>query len=666
MVARAPAVATSLYEARFSYTDVSGGFHSLEEEFVCKGFVALAPEALGVDDSLHDSINRRQVEFLRKHPKAKADTLLAAHVPEILDLLGAPCLVAACEALLGTRYGIAPFTHNGLFPSKGTDQHWHKDDCAPLNARKQRHHQAIQAILMYYPQEVRSDMGPTVLAPFSQYWTVDHETNFENFAGPDHVDFDYMVPVRAKEGGHAGLKEQDVVTGPTSRYSEEEIQQRRTRHDLHMKQVLRDLEWPLIQPFDAAPLRAGSVVICSHNLFHRGCHRCDDWSTWAKHPRYMWRFNLYRTMDPVGPQISGQHVDHHLFSAAECDGISDVWCHQLAWLRFGSSAWLRPPVPLQPEDWRRLGADLLAQGVAAEPRRICAAYRLAASGDVARAVPLLEQALVCGKEDVRRAATYGLVALGPAAEGVLLRACLSQDKWVRRAGVYGLGDAVHLRDEVLGAVEERLFLDDSAYVRAVAAYSIGCLGRRAAATGSGRDLLTRCMQSLLHSLQNEQNRLAMDKAQNKMIKLVRPTPECDVCEGSAVTPPLGFEEHFQQRFDSVRSAVREAILWSMVILCSQGTWMGGETLDSVVPALTAVARADRNPVCSGFAVDALHRLATSPKIANEISGQCYRQLRFLCEELLAEEPVRSWEPLACCGLTSADLIRLSPLHAGAP
>ena len=48
------------------------------------------------------------------------------------------------------------------------DQHWHKDDNGPYNSRKQRHHQAVQIEMLYYPQAVREDMGPTATVPYSQ------------------------------------------------------------------------------------------------------------------------------------------------------------------------------------------------------------------------------------------------------------------------------------------------------------------------------------------------------------------------------------------------------------------------------------------------------------------------------------------------------------------
>ena len=40
-----------------------------------------------------------------------------------------------------------------------------------------------------------------------------------------------------------------------------------TAHDARMREAVTNLKWPLVQPFEAAPLRAGSIVLYSHNMF---------------------------------------------------------------------------------------------------------------------------------------------------------------------------------------------------------------------------------------------------------------------------------------------------------------------------------------------------------------------------------------------------------------
>ena len=88
----------------------------------------------------------------------------------------------------------------------------------------------------------------------------------------------------------------------------------------------------------------------------------------------------------------------------------------------------------------RLSEQLYAKHDQAEPARIGAAYKLASIGEEKLAIKLLAEALYDERESVRRAAAYGLVAVGSDATGVFLEAATSVLKWVRKAGVFGLGD----------------------------------------------------------------------------------------------------------------------------------------------------------------------------------------------------------------------------------
>jgi hypothetical protein len=292
----------------------------------------------------------------------------------------------------------------------------------------------------------------------------------------------------------------------------------------------------------------------------------------------------------------------------------------------------------------RLFGQLHEKGEASEPARVGAAYKLASIGDAELAARVLGKALHTERESVRRAATYGLIAVGAAATPVLLEATRSAVKWVRKAGVHGLGDAGPLVDGVLGVVVDRLEQDTSMYVRAVAAGSLGCLGRRAVATGEGADLVPACLEALMACLGREPNRLAMDRAQGRSIKFVRPTDECDVCEGSGVD--FGLE-----RFEPVRSVVRENALWSAVILCSHGAAVTGAALEPAIDGLTEVIRGDRNAICVGYAMDALTRL-THLRPQDEPVVAAIERLQARLPEILRLSPIRGWEALVRGGLTS--------------
>ena len=603
----------------------------LLRDFASRGLVALSPDDLGVPSDIHDVIydkERRAFDAGRY--------ITAALIPEILDVIESPGVVAACDALLGSNYAIVPFTHNTPFPSGARDQHWHKDDNGPYNLRKHRHHQAIQVEMLYYPQAVRHDSGPTAVVPYSQYWTFNHEENHDNFAGADHLDFGYQV------SGMEGLP----VSGPKSKYDIDDIVNRRTAHDIRMRDAILDTSWPLVMPFEAAPLEPGSVVLYSHNLFHRGNHRRDDWRIWKEQPRFMWRFWLYRTTDPSGEapdEVDWRGLGIDAMTKVDLtqapEDATSVWRHHHHWLHTGRG-------PGRREGDASVNAPQLhATGESAEPMRIGAAYQLASQGDGALALRLLGEALHSERESVRRAATYGLVALGADATDVFLDATKSAVKWVRKAGVCGLGDAAPLHERVLDAVVDRLADDPSVYVRSVAANALGCLGRRAVATGIGRSLVPRCVNALVKSLGRERNRLGMNIAQGRSIKFVRPTDECDVCEGIGIN-------YGTERFKRVRSAVRENALTSMVVLCSHGTALLGSELEPTVTALADVVRTDTNVFSVGLALDSLNRLASG----GAAHGASIRETLF---DLLRDLPIHSWETLVRSGLDPSQVREFS-------
>ena len=621
----------------------------LVQDFACRGLVILAPESLGVPLEIHDQIYQQEKQAIKDRQR-----ITPSSIQDVLTIINSPGLVKACNQLLGENWAIVPFTHNASFTSGGHDQHWHKDDNGPYNGRKQRHHQAVQIEMLYYPQTVREDMGPTATIPYSHYWTFNHEEDHDNFAGADHLDFNYQL--KGMEG--------QPVSGPNSKYEIEDIIHRRTAHDIRMRTAVTDLDWPLVDSFEAAPLRAGSIVLYSHNTFHRGNHRRDDWRTWQDNPRFMWRFWLYRTSDPIiikSPnhnsalsvewQPLGVDPLTGIDLTSASDDVTTVWQYHHHWIQTGQ----KPPSQSENINENQLEkkqkvdqlTDQLGwKGNSAEPNRIGAAYKLANLSDIDLAIKTLSKALYNQRESVRRAATYGLTAIGPAATEVLISAALSPIKWIRKAGVYALGDASHLNESVLEVVVNCLQHDPSVYVRSVAAGTLGCLGRRAVATGNGQSLIPNCFNALVKSLEQEENRLSMDRAQQRSIKFVRPTDDCDVCEGNGIDFGL-------DRFQLVRSAVRENALWSMVILSSHGAKIAGTALESIITALKKVIETDENVICVGYAMDALSRLAYLRSVNK--SSPTIIQLAADLIDILKTSPVHSWEALIRSGLSAEKL-----------
>lgn len=567
------------------------------EDYVTRGLIVLAPSQLGIPIEIHAEIFQQELTTYRNKERITAET-----IPDIMKVTEAPGVREACEMLVGENYAIVPFTHNTPFMSGSNDQHWHKDDNGPYNMRKQRHHQPVQLEMLYYPQQVKSDMGPTATVPYSQYWTFNHEENHDNFAGADHLDFGYQIN---------GM-ERLPISGPKSTYAIDEIVQQKTAHDVRMREAVLNLNWPLCQQFEVGPLEAGSVVLYSHNLLHRGNHRRDDWNSWKDNPRFMWRFWLYRTTEPKKflQHPSGQ------FGTATTDPLTGqdlaeatadvkaVWHYQYEWLCGRASLGVEagPSNIHETENVEKLGERLLSTGDRYEPQRIGAAYRLAAHRSRQAALEILGKALHHDRENVRRAALYGLIASGEGATSAFLNAVTSAARWVRKAAAFGLGCAGNTTLEVVEALGQRLLNDPSTYVRSVAADGLGCLVRRAvAADVDSITIVSKAADLLVSSLQREPNRLSMDRAQSRSIKMVRPTDECDVCEG------IGFA-YGQARYEPVRSVVRENTLWALVILCSHGADKLGDSLSSVIHNLEEIIANDKNVFSVGLAMDSLQRL----------------------------------------------------------
>ena len=619
----------------------------LIRDYASRGLVILSPESLGVPAEIHDRVYAQEkAAYLSKMP------VTPSSIPDVLEVLNAPGLVSACDQLVGKNWAIVPFTHNASFTSGPRDQHWHKDDNGPYNSRKQRHHQAVQIEMLYYPQPVREEMGPTATIPYSQYWTYNHEENHDNFAGADHLDFNYQLD---------GM-EREHVSGPDSKYDVDDIVNRRTAHDIRMRDAVTDTGWPLVRQFEAAPLEAGSIVLYSHNTFHRGNHRRDDWRTWQDNPRFMWRFWLYRTTDAVSDkpfvEVNWEEDATDSLTGIDLSEVSDdvtvLWRYHEHWIQSGQApppraATITMSASDHQEEANRLSDQLLTKGDECEPLRMGAAYKLASRGDTALAIQVLGDALYSDRESVRRAATHGLIAIGPDATDTFVRAASSAAKWVRKAGIYGLGDTGPLTEEVMTTVCESLRDDPSVYIRSVAAGTLGCLARRAVATGEGTSLIRACLEALVESLAREGNRPAMNLTQNRSIKFVRPTDECDVCEGNGI-------DFGEGRFKQVRSAVRENALWSMVMICSHGSEIMGDALASTIKSLRQVVREDENVICVGFALDALNRLTN---LRPEDNPPQLAELRANFLEILGAPPVRAWESLVRGGLTLETLSRFS-------
>ena len=597
-------------------------FDKLAQEFVTRGMVILSPEQVGVDKQLHQEIyEKEKVAFSNKQ------LIDASVIPEILQILNAPGVIKACDELIGEDWAIVPFTHNTPFVSGSHDQHWHKDDNGPFNGRRPRYHHSVQLEMLYYPQAVGPLMGPTATIPYSQYWTFNHEENHDNFAGADHLDFQYQIN---------GM-ERVPVSGPKSNYSEEQILSQSTDHDVRLRKAVEKTRWPLMKSFEVTPLEAGSVVLYSHNLFHRGNHRRDGFDNWKANPRFMWRFWLYRTTQK--PKIRAQNLNRVTFDDVDeltgqqlqdkAPELKAVWAHHYNWL--ARDSYLIDET-LDEKKVSELESNLFMVGEENEPKRIGAAYELASGASSKIALEVLKKGLFEERESIRRASTYGLVGVGPEATDLFMKATESSSKWLRKAGAFGLGEVGEPHEKIIEKLSDLLKKDTSIYVRSVAACALGSLTRRLTNSKEKEEMLSLIINALRTSLRLEENRLSMDRAQERDIKFVRPTDECDVCEGIGIN--YGYE-----RFSKVRSAVRESALWSLVVVCSQSIRINEDHFESLSNLLEQVIADDENIFSVGLAADALNRL-----YARHVNS-LYEEKKELTD-LLDQLPIKPWDSLS--------------------
>ena len=81
------------------------------------------------------------------------------------------------------------------------------------------------------------------------------------------------------------------------------------------------------------------------------------------------------------------------------------------------------------------------------------------------------------------------------------------------------------------------------------------------------------------------------------------------------------EKGLGERFEPVRSAVREALARSLVIVATHPLPNPDVVLARLVEGLSEVIGEDRNVLAAGLAMDALHRLGARYVLAKEACGR---------------------------------------------
>ena len=385
--------------------------------------------------------------------------------------------------------------------------------------------------------------------PYSHYWTTNHEDSSDNFSGPDHL----FTHGGSRDGERPQKDPADLV-----------------ERDELINGAVSGLGWPLVKQHKVI-VPAGSAVLCSHNIYHRASRRnvLDD-----DRPRYMWRTWIYRTTEPHATADFGDKDKDSFWTGLDAlTGIEateeatqdavPVWDAMLSY-----AANLPPrvlPVPAVPGGVQSLVDGLRAPGISAEPTRIAAAYRLAALTNADEAAAALAGGLGNDRENVRRAATYGMAAMGAAGKGVALAAVLcelttSAAKSVRKHAAFALGESAPLTVKVVAALTTLLEHEPSVYVRTNSAGALGLIGIRhigrqaagapAAEVENGLQLLPMVLRALVECLEREENRLDQSIRQRRGLKQCIVDDFSDLCEGGGVSGRQDGDATHQRLYDA--------------------------------------------------------------------------------------------------------------------
>ncbi len=331
------------------------------------------------------------------------------------------------------------------------------------------------------------------------------------------------------------------------------------------------LGWPLVKQHKVV-VPAGSAALCSHNIYHRASRRNVPN---ADRPRFMWRTWIYRTTEP---HATADFVDkdEDSFWNTGLDTLTGIEVTKEAtqdavpvWDAMLSYAANLPPC-VQPELTQAVGGvqslvdGLVAPGISAEPTRIAAAYRLAAIPNADEAAAALADGLVNDRENVRRASTYGMAAMGAAGKGaavadVLCELTTSAAKSVRKHAAFALGESAPLTVGVVAALTALLEHEPSVYVRTNSAGALGLIGirhfgRQAAGAPadeieSGLQLLPMVLRALVACLGREENRLDQSIRQQRGLKQCIVDDLSDLCEGGGVGGRVDGDATHQRLYD---------------------------------------------------------------------------------------------------------------------
>ncbi len=141
--------------------------------FITDGVVSLKPD---LSASLFERMHEQTLAAVTE--KSNPGDNVPDEVPATREILDHPLVCGALTSILGPTYRMSAHCHIHLMPPAppGSGPGWHMTDEYPLHkdgrnfGALQARHRCREAMIMFFPGDCTADMGPTMVAPGSQYY----------------------------------------------------------------------------------------------------------------------------------------------------------------------------------------------------------------------------------------------------------------------------------------------------------------------------------------------------------------------------------------------------------------------------------------------------------------------------------------------------------------
>ena len=391
------------------------------QQFIMDGQLTLSLDELG--DDFHANVYRIANQ---RRPSGGLSDDIDGQMPELRAVLENPTVRGALQGILGHGYIRHP--HTGAYVQDveyisqesppNLEQGWHRDSY--WGVQRVRHHRPRWLICMYYPATVNLDMGPTAIAPGSQYYSLPGDGDGSARPPPQPIRHDELDdPERI-------MQRDDLVA-----------------RDRLLRATIESLDPTLTE--SPTVVKAGSFCCFHYDLYHRRLRRL-SMHDGTSPPRVMFKFLFTSGRHRTAPSWAHTDADPEWRNGERRPDRHVLW--QSIWasmLGSTTAAPARTNEPILAEQSTSSTTEVLL-GSEDEVERMGAAYRLGQAGHAGNteAVLALTNVLQRGHDSAQRAAMHGLAVAGSTAVDPLL-AVLSQpdvDHHVVCCAVHALGEAV--------------------------------------------------------------------------------------------------------------------------------------------------------------------------------------------------------------------------------